>query len=97
MRKGIRYINIAQICEFTIFLNLRIVLISPDVFINRNVFCFFLHTDLIDCVCGFFLVVFQVATFILQKILLDETGLSYICQTYERFSHVAMILVSKIR
>eukprot|EP00057_Strongylocentrotus_purpuratus_P009846 XP_011664320.1 PREDICTED: cell differentiation protein RCD1 homolog [Strongylocentrotus purpuratus] len=34
----------------------------------------------------------QVATFILQKILLDETGLSYICQTYERFSHVAMIL-----
>lgn len=33
-----------------------------------------------------------VATFILQKILLDETGLSYICQTYDRFSHVAMIL-----
>lgn len=33
-----------------------------------------------------------VATFILQKILLDELGLSYICQTYERFSHVAMIL-----
>lgn len=33
-----------------------------------------------------------VATFILQKILLDEIGLSYICQTYERFSHVAMIL-----
>ena len=32
-------------------------------------------------------------TFILQKILLVETGLSYICQTYERFSHVAMILV----
>lgn len=34
-----------------------------------------------------------VATFILQKILLDESGLSYICQTYDRFSHVAMILV----
>ncbi|ELV10688.1 1-phosphatidylinositol-4,5-bisphosphate phosphodiesterase delta-4 [Tupaia chinensis] len=34
----------------------------------------------------------QVATFILQKILLDDTGLAYICQTYERFSHVAMIL-----
>lgn len=33
-----------------------------------------------------------VATFILQKILLDGTGLTYICQTYERFSHVAMIL-----
>ncbi|KAF6028150.1 RQCD1 [Bugula neritina] len=33
-----------------------------------------------------------VATFILQKILYDETGLSYICQTYDRFSHVAMIL-----
>ena len=36
------------------------------------------------------------ATFILQKILLDETGLGYICHTYERFSHVAMILVSDI-
>lgn len=35
-----------------------------------------------------------VATFILQKILLDESGLSYICQTYDRFSHVAMILVN---
>ena len=34
-----------------------------------------------------------VATFILQKILLDDSGLSYICQTYDRFSHVAMILV----
>ncbi|ESP03175.1 hypothetical protein LOTGIDRAFT_205068 [Lottia gigantea] len=33
-----------------------------------------------------------VATFILQKILIDEIGLSYICLTYERFSHVAMIL-----
>jgi CCR4-NOT transcription complex subunit 9 len=33
-----------------------------------------------------------VATFILQKILLDESGLNYICQTYERFSHVALIL-----
>ena len=33
-----------------------------------------------------------VATFILQKILVDETGLGYICQTYDRFSHVAMIL-----
>lgn len=35
-----------------------------------------------------------VATFILQKILLDDKGLSYICQTYERFSHVAIILVT---
>ena len=34
-----------------------------------------------------------VATFILQKILLDETGLSYICQTFERFSHVSSVLV----
>ena len=38
-----------------------------------------------------------VATFILQKILLDETGLSYICQTFERFSHVSMILVRTVR
>lgn len=34
-----------------------------------------------------------VATFILQKILLDDSGLTYICQTYDRFSHVAIILV----
>jgi CCR4-NOT transcription complex subunit 9 len=33
-----------------------------------------------------------VATFILHKILLDETGLYYICQNNNRFSHVAMIL-----
>ncbi|EDV27164.1 uncharacterized protein TRIADDRAFT_50081 [Trichoplax adhaerens] len=33
-----------------------------------------------------------VATFILQKILVDPIGLAYICHTYERFSHVAMIL-----
>ena len=30
--------------------------------------------------------------FIVQKILLDDLGLQYICQTYERFSHVALIL-----
>eukprot|EP00040_Diaphanoeca_grandis_P006147 m.36154 g.36154 ORF g.36154 m.36154 type:complete len:382 (+) comp17269_c2_seq1:121-1266(+) len=33
-----------------------------------------------------------VATFIVQKILLDDMGLQYICHTYERFSHVALIL-----
>ena len=49
---------------------------------------------LTDKSCFAFYMKLQVATFILQKILLDETGLSYICQTYERFSHVAMILVS---
>lgn len=48
-------------------------------------------TFFIFCVYFYLL---QVATFILQKILLDETGLAYICHTYERFSHVAMILVS---
>jgi CCR4-NOT transcription complex subunit 9 len=33
-----------------------------------------------------------VATFILQKILTDESGLGYICYSYERFSHVAKVL-----
>ena len=37
-----------------------------------------------------------VATFIVQKILLDDLGLQYICQTYERFSHVALILVRAV-
>lgn len=47
----------------------------------------------VSCRCLNHVSLFQVATFILQKILLDDTGLAYICQTYERFSHVAMILV----
>lgn len=33
-----------------------------------------------------------VATFIIQKILLDDMGLNYICATYERFSTVASVL-----
>nr|CAH8819754.1 unnamed protein product [Trichobilharzia regenti]CAH8819758.1 unnamed protein product [Trichobilharzia regenti]CAH8874188.1 unnamed protein product [Trichobilharzia regenti] len=33
-----------------------------------------------------------VATFIMQKLLLDEVGLAYICQTYERFVHVTTVL-----
>lgn len=33
-----------------------------------------------------------VATFIMQKLLLDDVGLAYICQTYERFAHVATVL-----
>lgn len=34
------------------------------------------------------------STLILQKILMTDIGLNYICQTYRRFSHVALILVS---
>ncbi len=37
--------------------------------------------------------VVQVATFIVQRILHEEIGLSYVCVSYERFSQVAMILV----
>lgn len=37
-----------------------------------------------------------VATFIVQKILVDDLGLQYICHTYERFSHVASVLVSRL-
>uniref|UniRef100_A0A0X3NSF5 CCR4-NOT transcription complex subunit 9 n=2 Tax=Schistocephalus solidus TaxID=70667 RepID=A0A0X3NSF5_SCHSO len=33
-----------------------------------------------------------VATFIMQKLLQDDVGLAYICQTYERFAHVAAVL-----
>ena len=33
-----------------------------------------------------------VATFILQRILMDDNGLAYICQTFNRFSHVVMVL-----
>jgi CCR4-NOT transcription complex subunit 9 len=34
----------------------------------------------------------QVATFIVQKILLDEVGLNYICATAERFYTVSTVL-----
>lgn len=37
-----------------------------------------------------------VAIFILQKILLDDQGLSYICTTYERFHTVASVLAKMI-
>ena len=37
-----------------------------------------------------------VATFIVQKILLDEFGLNYICQTYERFLAVSSVLSSMV-
>eukprot|EP00123_Amoebidium_parasiticum_P013462 comp21969_c0_seq1/m.31704 comp21969_c0_seq1/g.31704 ORF comp21969_c0_seq1/g.31704 comp21969_c0_seq1/m.31704 type:complete len:320 (-) comp21969_c0_seq1:154-1113(-) len=38
-----------------------------------------------------------VATFIVQKILLDELGLQYICQTYERFFAVATVLGNMVQ
>ncbi|GAA99385.1 uncharacterized protein L969DRAFT_93844 [Mixia osmundae IAM 14324] len=37
-----------------------------------------------------------VAIFIVQKILLDETGLDYICQTYERFYAVGTVLSNMV-
>ena len=37
-----------------------------------------------------------VATFIVQKILLDESGLNYVCATAERFYAVATVLASMI-
>lgn len=37
-----------------------------------------------------------VAIFIVQKILLDETGLQYICHTYERFFAVVTVLSNMV-
>jgi CCR4-NOT transcription complex subunit 9 len=37
-----------------------------------------------------------VAIFIVQKILLDETGLGYICQTYDRFYAVGTVLSNMV-
>ncbi|KAF9144696.1 Cell differentiation protein rcd1 [Linnemannia schmuckeri] len=37
-----------------------------------------------------------VAIFIVQRILLDETGLAYICQTYERFYAVGTVLSNMV-
>ena len=38
----------------------------------------------------------QVATFIVQKILLDEMGLNYICATAERFYAVSTVLSNMV-
>lgn len=38
-----------------------------------------------------------VAIFIVQKILLDDTGLNYICQTYERFYAVGTVLSNMVQ
>lgn len=38
----------------------------------------------------------QVATFIVQKILLDDVGLEYICTTAERFFAVARVLTNMV-
>jgi len=37
-----------------------------------------------------------VAIFIVQKILLDDTGLGYICATYERFYAVGTVLSNMV-
>ena len=37
-----------------------------------------------------------VAIFIVQKILLDDTGLTYICHTYERFYAVGTVLSNMV-
>jgi len=37
-----------------------------------------------------------VAIFIVQKILLDDVGLAYICQTYERFYAVGTVLSNMV-
>lgn len=39
----------------------------------------------------------QVATFIVQKILLDEMGLNYICATAERFYAVSQVLSNMVQ
>lgn len=38
----------------------------------------------------------QVAIFIVQRILLDDMGLAYICQTYERFYAVGTVLSNMV-
>lgn len=37
-----------------------------------------------------------VAIFIVQKILMDDTGLAYVCQTYERFFAVSAVLANMV-
>jgi CCR4-NOT transcription complex subunit 9 len=47
-----------------------------------------------EFICSFLA---QVATFIVQKILLDEVGLTYICATADRFYAVSTVLNNMVR
>jgi len=38
-----------------------------------------------------------VATFIVEKILADDTGLNYVCHTYDRFATVTRVLDNMVR
>jgi hypothetical protein len=62
---------------------------------NRSVISFYLCSERSDNVTGSELSK-TVAIFIVQKILLDDTGLNYICHTYERFYAVGTVLSNMV-
>ena len=92
-----RIVALEHVCEHAASFSLGVIgaLVKTD---EQEVINFLLTTEIIPLCLRIMETGSElsktVATFILQKILLDDTGLYYICQTYDRFSHVAMILVS---
>ena len=72
-------------------------LVKPD---DKEVIQFLLNTEIIPLLLRIMEhgseLSKTVATFILQKILLDDHGLAYICYTYERFKSVTSVLQSMI-
>ncbi|EJU03763.1 Rcd1-like protein [Dacryopinax primogenitus] len=67
---------------------------------NTNVIHFLLSTEIIPLCLRIMETGSElsktVAIFIVQKILLDETGLTYICHTYERFYAVGTVLSNMV-
>lgn len=84
------YSTLSLLIEFMCFLQLD----------DTNVITFLLSTEIIPLCLRIMETGSElsktVATFIIQKILLDEMGLNYICQTAERFYAVSTVLNNMI-
>ena len=72
-------------------------LVKPD---DKDVIQFLLNTEIIPLLLRIMEQGSElsktVATFILQKILLDDHGLAYICYTFQRFQSVATVLQTMV-
>lgn len=93
---------LVKVCASLFFQN---VLLHFNVFLpqqndNNTVIHFLLSTEIIPLCLRIMETGSElsktVAIFIVQKILLDETGLTYICHTYERFYAVGTVLSNMV-
>lgn len=82
-------------------LGIEIVLMAMQQNENSDVINFLLSTEIIPLCLRIMETGSElsktVAIFIVQKILLDDSGLQYICQTYERFYAVGAVLSNMVQ